>query len=91
MSRDLNLYLNEILSSIAKIERYLTGIETQAALMSDDKTFEAVAMNLQVIGEAMKYIPEDLRVANPQIRWSSIVGLRNIISHAYAALDPEII
>lgn len=91
MSHDINLYLTEILSCIAKIERYLADIETQEALEKDDKTFDAVAMNLQVIGEAVRYIPDELRAANPQIKWSSIVGLRNIISHAYASLDPEII
>ena len=91
MSRDLNLYLNEILNSIAKIDRFVDGIESQSALFDDDRTFDAVAMNLQIIGEAVKYIPDDIREANSQIKWSSIVGLRNIISHAYASLDPEII
>ena len=91
MSRDLNLYLSEILNSIVKIERYLADIETEEALVSDERTFDAVAMNLQVIGEAVRYIPDDLRMANSQIRWSSVVGLRNIISHAYASLDSEII
>lgn len=66
MSRDLRLYLNDIFHSIAKIKRYTTGM-TQANLVEDDRTFDAVALNLQIIGEAVKAIPDERRQGYPQI------------------------
>jgi uncharacterized protein with HEPN domain len=90
VSRDLTLYLEDILNSIAKIERYTTGM-TQATLVEDERTFDAVALNLQIIGEAVKNIPDDRREAYPQIEWRKIAGLRDFIAHAYFSLDDEII
>jgi len=56
MSRNLALYLDDILTSIAKIERYTANM-TREAFVTDERTFDAVAHNLQVIGEAVKNIP----------------------------------
>ena len=90
MSRDVSLYLNDILSSIAKIERFTINM-SQAELVEDERTFDAVALNLQIIGEAVKNISDDVRVAYPQIEWRKIAGLRDFIAHAYFMLDDEII
>ncbi|MEM9808425.1 MAG: DUF86 domain-containing protein [Cyanobacteria bacterium P01_D01_bin.56] len=90
MSRDLSLYLNDILSSIAKIKRFTANM-SQTELTEDERTFDAVALNLQIIGEAVKNIPEDLRETYPQIEWRKIAGLRDFIAHAYFMIDDEII
>jgi uncharacterized protein with HEPN domain len=44
-----------------------------------------------VIGEAVKNIPNDMRDRYPQIEWRKIVGLRDILAHAYFAIDDEIL
>ena len=91
MSRDLRLYLNNILVSILKIEAYIADTKTLESFTQDGKTFDAVVMNLQVIGESIKQTPDDVRDAYPQIAWKSIAGLRDIISHTYDLLEEEII
>lgn len=60
MSRDLTLYLEDILKSVDKIERYTNGL-SQQEMVEDERTFDAVALNLQIIGEAVKHIPEPYR------------------------------
>jgi uncharacterized protein with HEPN domain len=90
MSRSLALYLDDILSSIDKIERY-TATLTRESFAADDCTLDAVAYNLQVIGEAVKNIPNELRDRYPQIEWRKIAGLRDILAHAYFSIDDEII
>ncbi|MGC1306222.1 MAG: HepT-like ribonuclease domain-containing protein [Phormidesmis sp.] len=72
------------------LKRYTAGM-TLATFIEDERTFEAVVFNLQVIGEASKNMPEDYRVAYSQIEWRKIVGLRNIIVHTYFTLTDEII
>ncbi|MEL6352216.1 MAG: HepT-like ribonuclease domain-containing protein [Cyanobacteria bacterium J06627_28] len=91
MSRDLRLYLENILASIIKIEAYIADTKTLEAFIQDGKTFDAVVMNLQVIGESVKQIPDHLRMTYHQIAWKSIAGLRDIISHTYDLLEEEII
>ena len=90
MSRNLALYLEDILNSIAKIQRYTANM-TRQSLVSDDRTFDAVVYNLQIIGEAVKNIPKDVRDRYPQIEWRKIAGLRDIVAHAYFSIDDEII
>jgi uncharacterized protein with HEPN domain len=90
MSRDLLLYIDDILSSIDKIQRYTAGIDKEA-FFKDEKTFEAAIFNLQVIGEAAKEIPDNYRKIYSQIEWQKVVGLRNIIVHSYFSLSNEVI
>ncbi len=90
MSRNLELYLDDILNSIAKIERYTANL-TQETFVADERTFDAVAHNLLIIGEAVKNIPEPTRQQYPQIEWRKIAGLRDILAHTYFAIDDEII
>lgn len=90
MSRNLALYLDDIFTSIGKIERYTANM-TRETFVADERTFDAVAHNLQVIGEAVKNIPDEMRDRYPQIEWRKIAGLRDILAHAYFAIDDEII
>lgn len=43
--------------------------------------------NLEVLGEAAKAIPEDIRQRHPEVDWRGIAGLRDILAHAYFTLD----
>jgi len=89
MSRNLALYLDDILTSVNKIERYTTNL-TRESFAADERTFDAVAYNLQMIGEAVKNIPDHLRDRYPQIEWRKIAGLRDILAHAYFSIDANI-
>ena len=65
MSRNLQLYLSDILNSIDKIKRYTKGMNREQ-LIADELTFDAVVYNLQIIGEAVKNIPPEVRNRYPQ-------------------------
>ena len=90
MSRDLDLYLTDIICGIDKIQKYTDGM-TYDDLLADDKTFDAVIHNLQIIGEATKQIPEAVRQKYLQIEWQKIAGLGDIIAHAYFNVNPNIV
>ena len=90
MSRNLRLYLSDILNSIGKIERYTAGMSYEQ-LIVDELTFDAVVHNWRIIGEAVKNIPPEVRDCYPQVEWRKIAGLRDIIAHAYFTIDDRIV
>ncbi len=90
MSRSIALYLDDILTSIEKIQRYTANMSKES-FVADERTFDAVAHNLQIIGEAVKNIPAEMRSSHTEIGWRKVAGLRNILAHAYFSIDDEII
>jgi uncharacterized protein with HEPN domain len=90
MPRDYEVYLEDIRDAIGKVKRYTTGLSREA-FEKDEKTIDAVVRNLEIIGEAVKIIPESTRLAHPNIEWKRIAGLRDILAHQYFGVDIEII
>jgi uncharacterized protein with HEPN domain len=90
MPRRPEVYLEDMLASCQNISRYTTGL-TRQQLAADSKTLDAVVRNLEIIGEAAKSVPKDVRAAHPEIEWKKIAGLRDILIHQYFGIDVEII
>ncbi|MBI5757206.1 MAG: DUF86 domain-containing protein [Planctomycetales bacterium] len=88
--RDPQILLDDIRRAIDKIERYITGMDHDQFL-SDEKTIDAVVRNLEIIGEAVRQVPDAFRQSRPEVPWAQIAGLRNRIVHDYFGLDLEII
>ncbi len=90
MPRDFSVYLQEVLQAIGKVRRYTEGLSA-AQFADDEKTVDAVVRNLEIIGEAVKGVPETVRHANPEVDWRKIAGLRDILIHAYFEVDLDIV
>jgi uncharacterized protein with HEPN domain len=90
MPRDFRVYLEGVLGAIAKIRRYTDGL-SKDTFGADEKTVDAVVRNLEVIGEAVKRLPEELRARHPSIEWHKIGGLRDILIHQYFGIDVDIL
>ena len=90
MPRDSKVYLDDILEATRKIMAY-TGGFSKTAFLDDEKTIDAVVRNLEVIGEAVKNLPESLRVNHPAVERKKIAGLRDVLIHEYFGLDTEIV
>lgn len=90
MPRDSKVYLEDILEATRKVMRYTDGL-SKAEFLEDEKTIDAVVRNLEIIGEAVKKLPEDLRAQYSAVEWKKIAGLRDILIHEYFGLDAEIV
>jgi len=73
-----------------RITLYTQGMDAEQ-FQGDEKTRDAVLRNLEVIGEAAKRLPADIRIGHSAIDWRRIAGFRDIIAHAYFGIDPAIL
>ena len=90
MLRDYRLHLEDILESCRKILRYIQGLNFEQ-FVQDDKTYDAVIRNLEIIGEAAKSVPEETRKHHPDVEWRKISGMRDVVAHAYFGVNDEIV
>lgn len=90
MSRDILVYLDDIQASCKKVLRYTEGMN-YGQFVQDDKTYDAVVRNLEIIGEAVKHVPENFRLRYLDVEWRKIAGLRDVVAHAYFGINDEIV
>jgi uncharacterized protein with HEPN domain len=88
--KDDKIYIEHILQSISRIESYLRGKDHQS-FSNDFMLQDAVVRQLEIIGEVTKRISKDLRNKNPQVPWSDMAGMRDILIHDYIDVDIEIV
>jgi uncharacterized protein with HEPN domain len=88
--RDWKLFVEDILESIGLIEHYVNNMDLEDFNI-DRKTIDAVVRNFEIIGEASKFMPEDIKKNYQNVDWKGIVGLRNRIAHEYFGISTVII
>lgn len=90
MRRDPLLYIDDIINCIQRIREYVADMSYEEFVI-DQKTQDAVIRNLEVIGEAVNAIPDEIRTSNTDIDWRKIIGLRNLLIHEYFGVSLPII
>jgi uncharacterized protein with HEPN domain len=90
MKRDYTLYINDILECIKKIDEFV-GDMAYDEFVEDDKTSSAVVRKLEIMGEAAKNIPREIRQKYKEIPWGDIAKMRDKIIHFYFGVDYEIV
>jgi uncharacterized protein with HEPN domain len=90
MPREYKAYLKDILDAMRKIENYTKDIAFDD-FVADELIKDGVVRNLEVIGEAVKNIPEDVKDKKPEVEWKKIAGLRDILIHDYFGIDEDIV
>ena len=90
MKKDPKIFLKHILESIEKIEKNIKN-------MSEDKFFDsttiqdAVVRRLEIIGEAVKNLPNSFKNKHPKISWKKIAGTRDVLIHEYFGVDLNLV
>lgn len=88
MSRD-DLYLRHILEALDRIATYTEG--GRESFMDEQMVQDATVRNLEIIGEAAKRLSSEFRSTHPDILWTSMAGMRDVLIHDYMGVDLGIV
>ena len=88
--REWKLYVEDILESLELIDRFIENMELDD-FRNDRKTIDAVVRNFEIIGEASKYIPDDVKKKYQEVDWKGIIGIRNRIAHEYFDISVTVV
>ncbi len=83
-------YINDMLKCIKHISNYTSNLSFDE-FSSDFMVVEACLYNIQIIGEAVSKLPDDVRKDNPEIPWMLIKGMRNRLIHDYMGTDLQVV
>ncbi len=86
MKRDINLFLQDILKNIESIERSVKNL-IESSFQKDEDKIDANIRRLEIIGEAVKNIPDSFREKYPEVPWKGVAGFRDILIHGYFGVE----
>lgn len=90
MKRNIKLYLMDILDAMAAIEKFVEGMSFED-FKKDDKTSSAVIRKFEIIGEATRNIPNEIKQRYQDIPWKTMAGFRDKLIHFYFGIKYGIV
>lgn len=90
-SRDYKLYLDDIASECKNIRAFTKNVVDYAAFTDNLEKVYAVAKAFENIGEAVKNIPKEILADYPNIPWSEVAKMRDILTHHYFGVDDKVL
>jgi uncharacterized protein with HEPN domain len=90
MSRDPYLRLEDIIEACDRLQSHIEGLDF-SEFEEDAKTQDAVIRVFEIIGEAVKSLPSEWTAKEPDIPWRQIAGFRDVLAHAYFAVNSSVV
>jgi uncharacterized protein with HEPN domain len=89
-SRDVSPRLSDIVEASAHVRAELEGVCLDA-FESDWRKKWLVERGIEIISEASRHLPDDLKSARPEIPWRKVAGIGNVLRHDYERIAPDIL
>ncbi len=86
--KEVIIFINHILENIKDIESFTTDLSKEDFFKNKEKQ-NAIIRSLEVIGEAVKNIPNEFRAQHPEVEWKEAAGTRDKIIHHYFGVNLE--
>ncbi len=89
MPRDQETLI-DIFQAAQRVVRFTQGV-SRSELESNEEKQAAILYQLTIIGEATKRLSRELRGRYPMIPWKQMAGMRDIVTHHYDEVDPDVV
>jgi uncharacterized protein with HEPN domain len=90
MKKDPKIFLLHILERIGRVEKYIKDVDKNKFL-KNEKIQDAVMINLLIIGEAIRNIPDDFQRKQKKVKWGEVVAMRNRLIHEYFGVNLRVV
>jgi uncharacterized protein with HEPN domain len=90
MSASILSYLQHILTEIQYLMNQMEGLE-KAAFLHDETLKRAFVRSVEIIGEAVKPLPDDVKQRHSHVEWRAMAGMRDRLIHGYFGVDYDIV
>lgn len=67
------------------------GTSTRDEFLANVLVYDAVLRNLEILGEAAKHVPDNVRGRMPEVAWREIAGMRDWLAHGYFTIKPDVV
>ena len=88
MKRKISLYVRDMLDNMDKAESFTQGLDFPR-FTNDEKTQYAVVRSIEIIGEAAKHVPDEVRLRYSHIPWRDMSGMRDKVIHLYFGVNAQ--
>lgn len=88
--RDWRFRVRDILAAVQAVAAYTEGMSFEG-FVADARTRDAVVRNLMTMGESVRWIPDAILGAHPEVPWRTMRGVRNVVVHEYFGVDDLIL
>lgn len=83
-------YLRDILENLKAAEEFTRGLEFEGFTANKQVQY-AVIRALEIVGEAVKNVPVEVRRSHPQVPWKEMAGMRDRVIHGYRGVDLQLL
>ena len=90
MKREAGDFIEDIVNAMDRALKFVEGMSFEE-FSKDDKTIFAVIRAIEIIGEATKNIPDEIKKAHPEIPWKGMAGMRDKVIHGYFGVDLRVV
>jgi uncharacterized protein with HEPN domain len=87
--REYHLYIADISDCIKRIKLYTKKLSFEQFL-KDEMCIDAVIRNFEIIGEASRQLPKEIRAKHSEVNWRDLIAFRNVIIHEYFGINQKI-
>ncbi len=89
MKREAGDFSEDIINTMDKALKFVEVISYEE-FAQDDKTVSAVVRAIEIIGEAVKNLPDDIKKKYPEIPWKGMARMRDKVIHGYFGVDLKV-